>query len=281
MTTIRTFNDFQEFLTYNKNEIIGNYYAHYHFLRTLKKLESKELKLYEFYNIIGDNSRSIMCIWVDNIYYIYGQNWDEEMIQKAVDKIQPQKYRNYTFLGQRYLIDKIFQTANIKIESRRNRIAYSCNKMNQFISNIDGNIENASLKYIDQIIALGIQYYEEEFEGHGTKTQEEVCKTIINSIESRNLYSLRINDTIHSIVTVISYDRNKPMIGSLYTLESSRNKGYAYKLLYEVTKGLLESGYNECGLLSNADNPSSNHIFTKIGYRPLYDLVLIFKKEKK
>ena len=46
----------------------------------------------------------------------YGKN-AEEIISEAVEKIAPNRFKDYTFLGQRQLIDEIFIGANCEIES--------------------------------------------------------------------------------------------------------------------------------------------------------------------
>lgn len=278
MAEILNFQTFQDFLTTNQSLILGDYFPYYHFLQVLKRLNNKELKLFDSYNIYGDSNNSIMCIWAEGSYFIYGHKWNQEIIDKAAEKIQPQKFKNFTFIGNRILIDEIFKKAKVEFDSRRNRIVYQCKKVLSKPEEIEGIIENASALYLDQLISNGILYYKEEFEGKGNKSDDEVKQDIVSALENGTMYSLRNLDLIISILTVINYEYDKPMIGSLFTRPEYRNKGFAYKLLYNVTKGLLENGYFECGLLSNADNPASNKIFTKIGYVPIYDLVLAFKK---
>lgn len=280
MAEIRTFKKFQDFLTENQRKILTDYFPYYDFLQALKRINNEGLGLFDSFNVVGKNGESIFCVWTENTYYIYGEKWDDDVIAKALERIEPQKFKNYTFLGQRHLINNIFKTANIEFERRRNRIVYNCRKIRSNADENDGVVLNASRKYVDQLVRNGILYYREEFEGKGSKSDDEVAQDIISSIEKGSMYCLLTSDTIQSIVTVINYEYNRPMIGSLFTRPESRNKGYAYKLLYEVTRGLLENDFSECGLLSNADNPASNKIFKKIGYEPIYDLVIAFKKER-
>jgi len=280
MTRIQTFDTFQEFLTHNQDKILGEYFPYYLFLQALKRLNQEKISLFDSFNILGKGGESIFCIWTEGTYYIFGDEWNSEMIATAAEKINPSKFKNYTFLGRRQLIDSIFEAAKCPIDSRRDRIVYSCKNILDIPETIGGIVELGSSYYKDQLIENGILYYHEEFEGKGSKSDEQIAEDVAHSIEKGNIYSLRIEDKIHSIVSVINYEYNRPFIGSLYTREESRNKGYALKLLYEVTNGLLKNGSEECGLLSNADNPASNKVFNKLGYNPIYDLVLAFKEKR-
>jgi predicted GNAT family acetyltransferase len=56
--------------------------------------------------------------------------------------------------------------------------------------------------------------------------------------------------------------------------------GYAFSLLYVVTEGILKNRFKKCGLLSDATNPSSNRIFIKVGYKPIYYWVYLLTPKK-
>lgn len=279
MTRIQSFDTFQEFLTHNQDKILIEYFPYYHFLQALERLNKEEISLFDSYNIIGKDDELIFCIWTEGTYYVFGDKWNSEMIHAAAEKINPNKFKNYTFLGQRQLIDSIFNSAKCPIDSRRDRIVYSCKNVIDIPDSIEGIVENGNELYKDQIIENGILYYHEEFEDKGSKNDDQVAQDIAHSIENGTIYTLRIENKIHSIVTVINYQYDRPFIGSLFTRKESRNNGYALKLLQTVTNGLLNSGFKECGLLSNANNPASNKVFKKLGYKPIYDLVLAFKEK--
>ena len=56
-------------------------------------------------------------------------------------------------------------------------------------------------------------------------------------------------------------------IGGVYTPKELRGKGYAYNLVYQLSKRCLEKGYDYCVLYTDDGNPISNHIYEKIGYK--------------
>jgi GNAT superfamily N-acetyltransferase len=61
-------------------------------------------------------------------------------------------------------------------------------------------------------------------------------------------------------------------VGPVYTPEEHRGHGYAAALVAEVTERLLGDGARVC-LFTDADNPVSNGVYARIGYRPVHELV--------
>ena len=74
-----------------------------------------------------------------------------------------------------------------------------------------------------------------------------------------------------SIAGVSRPMRNGTTIGLVYTPPEHRGKGYATSCVLLLTKKLLSDGYSFCSLYTDLANPTSNSIYTKIGYVPIGD----------
>ncbi len=74
-----------------------------------------------------------------------------------------------------------------------------------------------------------------------------------------------------SIAGVSRPMRNGTTIGLVYTPPEYRGKGYATSCVLSLTKKLLSDGYSFCSLYTDLSNPTSNSIYTKIGYVPVGD----------
>ncbi len=74
-----------------------------------------------------------------------------------------------------------------------------------------------------------------------------------------------------SIATETRPTRNGTTISTVYTPPEHRNKGYATSCVRSLTKTLLSGRYSFCSLYTDLSNPTSNSIYTKIGYVPLGD----------
>lgn len=61
-------------------------------------------------------------------------------------------------------------------------------------------------------------------------------------------------------------------INAVYTPPEFRKKGYATSCVATLSKKLLDQGYKYCFLFTNLANPISNHIYSKIGYRPICEV---------
>ncbi len=66
------------------------------------------------------------------------------------------------------------------------------------------------------------------------------------------------------VVSVIS-------IGMVYTPREERGKGYASSCVAALSQHLLDQGWKHCCLFTDLANPISNHIYQKMGYKPVCD----------
>ena len=89
-------------------------------------------------------------------------------------------------------------------------------------------------------------------------------------IKDRQLYIWDDGGPV-SIATETRPIRNGTTISTVYTPPEHRNKGYATSCVWALTKKLLSGRYLFCSLYTDLSNPTSNSIYTKIGYVPLGD----------
>lgn len=61
-------------------------------------------------------------------------------------------------------------------------------------------------------------------------------------------------------------------VSLVYTPPECRGKGYASALVAAMTQRALEQGREYCSLYTDLANPTSNHIYEKIGYHKVADL---------
>lgn len=60
-------------------------------------------------------------------------------------------------------------------------------------------------------------------------------------------------------------------IGPVYTPPEYRRKGYATACVAALSQQLLDQGCHSCFLFTDLANPTSNHIYQTLGYRPICD----------
>ena len=75
-------------------------------------------------------------------------------------------------------------------------------------------------------------------------------------------------------VSVVGWGGSTPngaRIGPVYTPPELRRRGYASALTAWVSAERLAAGRSFCVLYTDLDNPTSNRIYTEIGYEPVCD----------
>lgn len=72
-----------------------------------------------------------------------------------------------------------------------------------------------------------------------------------------------------SMTCIARPTNNGISINYVYTPKEQRGKGYGTKLVAELSALMLAKGYQFCTLFTDLDNPTSNNIYQKIGYKPI------------
>lgn len=78
-----------------------------------------------------------------------------------------------------------------------------------------------------------------------------------------------------SIASASGRTPNGIRIGLVYTPPELRRRGYASACVAALSQRMLDSGRRFCFLYTDLGNPTSNHIYQAIGYRPVCDVSLI------
>ncbi|MFX1410011.1 MAG: GNAT family N-acetyltransferase [Promethearchaeota archaeon] len=107
-------------------------------------------------------------------------------------------------------------------------------------------------------------------------SKEELDRNINNfkvEIENNNsqIYLLFDNDKPVSMARKAGKSPNGNAINLVYTPPALRRRGYATECVAKLSKILLEEGNKYCFLFTDLNNPISNSIYQKIGYRPIID----------
>ena len=65
---------------------------------------------------------------------------------------------------------------------------------------------------------------------------------------------------------------NGMRVGAVYTPRDQRKKGYAGACVATLSQRILDMGKKFCFLFTDLANPTSNHIYQEIGYKPVADV---------
>ena len=92
---------------------------------------------------------------------------------------------------------------------------------------------------------------------------------------SMGTYILEKDGKIVSTASINRHLTKGKSIGNVFTPIEERGKGYAYNIVYRLSKEFLDSGLEYCVLFTDDSNPISNHIYEKIGYERRADVTEI------
>jgi len=96
-------------------------------------------------------------------------------------------------------------------------------------------------------------------------TDEVLEEKFYNYLE-KGYYVLEKNGKVVAQTVLSRALKNGKCVSGVYTPKEERGKGYAYNLVYRVSKEFLENGAKYCVLFTDDSNPISNHVYEKIGY---------------
>lgn len=88
----------------------------------------------------------------------------------------------------------------------------------------------------------------------------------------RRLYVWELEGRLVSMVAAGGETPNGIRIGPVYTPPAERGRGYGTALTAAVSQDQLDRGRRFCFLYTDLANPTSNHIYQSIGYRPVRDV---------
>lgn len=89
-------------------------------------------------------------------------------------------------------------------------------------------------------------------------------------IKAQQLYIWDHDEPV-SIAAAARPTKNGITVTKVYTPPKHRNKGYATSCVRSLTQKMLTDRYSFCSLYTDLSNPTSNSIYTKIGYAPIGD----------
>ncbi|MBU0490578.1 MAG: hypothetical protein KKA73_28585 [Chloroflexi bacterium] len=113
-------------------------------------------------------------------------------------------------------------------------------------------------------------WYEFHVDIFGKANREETAQSARFRIEQGDLY-LWDDEGPVSLANKTRPTRRGISIGPVYTPPELRRRGYATACVGELARLLLASGREFCALFADLANPTSNHIYQEIGFRPVCD----------
>ena len=260
-----------DFVSKIKGLVGEQFFEHYYLIDAINEVLEGNVISYEAYYIFIDNNSWIIGIRISGNDLIYGKNWDKNLIERTISKINfPIFQPNYHFSGTNSLVTEILKSSNRKLKIFKNRIFYSCSKINLFDEQENFKKLLCNKNDREELAEMVCEYFEDEYNGENDKDFDSILLQVENQIENNTLWNLKYDGKIKSICSVIQTSNGNPIIGSFSTKRNERNLGYGTALIRTVTNNLLKTT-NEVWLISDKESIASNKVFKNIEYKPIYE----------
>lgn len=133
-----------------------------------------------------------------------------------------------------------------------------------------GHMRQARLADRELLAQWLVDFTEEALHNVEAISLDEARKRMQDSIERGVLYVWEDGEAV-SLTGATRPTLNGISIGPVYTPPQFRGRGYASACVAAVSQQMLDQGRTFCTLFTDLANPTSNHIYQAIGYRPICD----------
>lgn len=130
-----------------------------------------------------------------------------------------------------------------------------------------GHFRIALLPDTDQI-AQWLQAFTQEALGEEAEPDPDRARALITA---GSVFVWEKNARAVSMAMKIRPIAHSVTVSGVYTPPQQRSQGFATALVARLSQHLLESGYQFINLFTDLANPTSNSIYSKIGYHPVCD----------
>lgn len=140
---------------------------------------------------------------------------------------------------------------------------------------VPGSLRRAQTEDRDRMVDWMVAFDDEVM---GSESGRQAVIALVDGMltsPARAGYVWEVDGTPVSMCQAVGPTPHGIRVGAVYTPPEHRRRGYASAITAAVSREQLEHGRRWCFLFTDLDNPTSNHIYQVIGYRPIRDFELI------
>lgn len=228
--------------------------------------KDKEYKDINFISVVSNGNIEAVSFRNTPRVTIAGNPGKNEAIELLADYYKSLGPKIGGVMGEKQISEKFAEAINRDQIKKRVMIVHELVKTNGLTFS-KGKLELSKLEDLDLLFEYRIAFDKEAF-GYSRIEYNELRSDTENKISKGNFYNWICDNEIVSMAAVVRRTKNIGIIGLVYTPEKFRGNGYATSTVLSISNGILNSGFSKCGLFTDKSNPTSNHIYYEIGYRP-------------
>jgi uncharacterized protein len=198
-------------------------------------------------------------------------NWDPAL-KCFLDYIKEKNKEVPGVVAQKHLADTFATLAkaafNLKTYFTMEQGLYECREVDQSLMG-SGTLRQVKPSELDLLTDWIIAFYIDVLNREPLRS--ETRERIATEIESGMYFFYEIEGQPVSTAAFARPMKNGITINMVYTPNQFRRKGYATSCVAQLTQKLLEQRWKFTALYTDLNNPTSNSIYQKIGYRRVGD----------
>ncbi len=200
---------------------------------------------------------------------LYGENYSNHHIQHLSDFFKLNAIELNGGIGVKKLIEEFSKIYTSKYSIDKTLIGHILEQL-ESIKLSEGKIENCHDSDLE-FVAEWLESFGEECNLPHRPKGEELINMAQQRIKRGSMYKWVVNKKPVSICGEIVSNEYFSKISLVYTPPKFRNNGYAISCVWALSKLILERGQKTICLFTDKSNPTSNKIYSQIGYIPLFE----------
>jgi uncharacterized protein len=227
-------------------------------------------------------SRDVYCGYMEDegeVIYAFMQTAPNNWILADVDHVDDQLFFNLAsffykkaikvpgILGPihhvEWFVREWLKYKKVKASIKMNQCIYQLNEVRVKPSS-NGELVKATKTEHELIKSWLIQFGRETNENPITEIRASQMAT--KYIENESLYLWKVDERPVSMANQSRRTKNGVSINAVFTPDEFKRNGYATNVVAALSQRLLDQGYQFCSLYTDRENPTSNKIYTNIGF---------------
>lgn len=140
---------------------------------------------------------------------------------------------------------------------------------------VDGSLRRARIEDRERMVGWMVAFDDEAMASESGRQDMIALVDGMLTSPARTGYIWEVDGTPVSMCQAAGPTPRGIRIGAVYTPPEHRRRGYASAITAAVSREQLDHGRRWCFLFTDVANPTSNHIYQAIGYRPIRDVQMI------
>lgn len=166
-------------------------------------------------------------------------------------------------------VGNFVEASGLKTEIKMNQGVYELHELIEPNMPIDVSVKVATEDDLDPSIEFVRGFVRECFPEDAFRDDESIRQTALRHIELRNLVILFYKDKAVACASQNRETKNSGCVSLVYTIPDFRGKGFGSLVTSEATKLAFSRGKRFTNLFTDLNNPTSNSIYQKIGYKKI------------